>query len=99
MTAHATHRIAANSRISFAALDLGERRALVMAAYLLAGVPLSDREVAERLGMQDLNGCRPRITEMLIDGLLMEAGSIKCAETGRPVRTCVPTSLARNGKT
>jgi hypothetical protein len=97
MTTHAEHTIHANSRISFAALNLGERRALVMAAYFLAGVPLTDREVLARLGLTDMNDVRPRITTLRDEGLLMETGSVTCCETGKRVRVCEPTSLARKG--
>lgn len=94
---HSAETVHANSRISFAALDLGARKELVISAYLLAGVPLTDRQAMEWLGLNDPNYVRPRISECLDSGLLMETGSIKCPETGRKVRTCAPTSLARKG--
>lgn len=97
MTKHATHEVHPNSRISFATLDVAGREALVINAYLLAGVPLTDRAVAERLGLTDMNGCRPQISRLLDRARLMEVGSVKCPVTGRPVRTCEPTSLARQG--
>lgn len=96
MTAHAAHRVHDNSRISFAALDLAARKALVLNVYLLAGCPLTDRDVAQRLGTQDMNACRPRITECLEDGLLWQTGSESCAVTGRTVRVCMPTAKARS---
>lgn len=94
---HAAETVHRNSRLSFCALDLSARKALVISAYLLAGVPLSDRDVMERLGLTDPNAVRPRCSECLDEGLLMECGSVKCPETGRKVRICMPTSLARNG--
>ncbi len=92
MTVHA------HSRLSFAALDLGARQQLVITAYLLAGVPLTDRQAMEWLAATEKNDVSPRISELLLRGLLMESGSVQCHVTGRKVRQCVPTSLARNGK-
>jgi hypothetical protein len=97
VTAHLKHDVHANSRISFAALDLAEREALVLNAYLLAGVALTDRQVAERLGLADMNGCRPQISRLIDRAWLMESGSVKDEATNRRVRTCEPTSLARKG--
>lgn len=97
MTRHATHDVHPNSRISFAALDLAERESLVINAYLLAGVPLTDRQVAERLGLTDMNGCRPQISRLIDRAWLMESGSVKDEATNRRVRACSPTSLARKG--
>ncbi len=87
-----------NSRISFAALDLGERQALVLSAYLLAGAPLTDRDVAKRIGTSEMNDVRPRCSELLDRGLLWECGAVKCEQTGRKVRLLTPTSLARGNR-
>lgn len=86
------HEIHVNSRSAFASLDINARESLVLAAYLLAGVPLTDREVAARLGITDLNGCRPRITALVSKGILIECGTVKCNETGRSVRLCNPAA-------
>lgn len=95
MTAHATHVAHANSVATFVDLDIGKREALVLNAYLLAGrIGMTDRECAERLGLTDLNGCRPRITNLVARGLLWECGAVRCGVTGRKVRVCIPMSLA-----
>ena len=46
----------------------------------------TDREMAEALGFDDLNAVRPRVTEMLADGLLVECGACQCPRSGRKVR-------------
>lgn len=46
----------------------------------------TDRQVAGHLGFADMNCVRPRITEMIEEGLLREAGQAKDEVTGRLVR-------------
>lgn len=96
---HSAETVHANSRASFAALDVNERQSLVMAAYLLANAPLTDRDVARRIGTTELNDVRPRVSELVGKSLLWECGSVKCEVSGRKVRVCIPTSLARKGTT
>lgn len=91
MTAHATHRAHRNSVSAFLGLDLSKREALVLSAFVLAQVPLTDRACMERLGFTDPNACRPRITELCEQGLLEEVGSTDCPITGKRVRICRPT--------
>lgn len=87
---HALHE---NSVASFRDLDVSKREALILACYRLASVPLTDREVAERLGFSEMNAVRPRITHLLEREMLYESRSVKCTVTGKSVRTCGPTSL------
>ena len=68
-----------------------ERPALsVRAAAVLAIVgrygPMTDREIVDRLGYRDMNACRPRVTELLQAGLIVEHDAIRCAVTGKTVR-------------
>ena len=51
--------------------------------------PLTDRQVLNRIGMNEMNAVRPRITEMVNDGLLLEFDSIKDPSTNRRVRRVV----------
>ena len=63
------------------------RRAEAVLIYLSASQdPRTDREVATALGFDDLNAVRPRITELLELGLVVETGSIVCPVTGKTVR-------------
>ena len=46
---------------------------------------MSARQIAWRLGYEDLNMVRPRITEMCEEGLLEATGTIRDTVTGRRV--------------
>ena len=48
--------------------------------------PTTDRQVMSILGFSDMNSVRPRITELIDAGYLMEVGKIKCPVTGKTVR-------------
>lgn len=83
MTVHA-HSITA-----WRTLDIGMRQAAVLDVYKTAfGESLTDRDVAQRLGLTDMNGCRPRITELLRIGKLRAIGKCTCPVTGHKVRRC-----------
>jgi DNA-binding Lrp family transcriptional regulator len=47
----------------------------------------SDRDVLRELGGQDMNMVRPRITELIKRGLVVETGTMRCAVTERKCRT------------
>jgi len=85
MTVHA------NSIIAWHRLDKESRLARILAVYRTSSCPLTDREVAERLGFTDMNAVRPRITEAIGDDLnpgpLRECPSIICPRTKHRVRT------------
>lgn len=78
---HATHRMHANSLEAWRGLDLGKRQAMVLACY---DGPHTDREVMDMLGTTDPNRVRPRVTELVKAGVLVEVGKRK--ENGRAVR-------------
>ena len=46
----------------------------------------TDREIKNWLGFDEMNAVRPRITEMIKDGALVECESVKCQTMGRKVR-------------
>lgn len=48
--------------------------------------PMTDRAICERMGYNDLNSVRPRCTELVRSGLLIECGSVKCPVSGKTVR-------------
>lgn len=49
---------------------------------------LTDRMVKDMLGYQDMNSVRPRITELVKNGYLIEVDRAKCPVTGKKVRVC-----------
>ncbi len=94
MTAHATHRMHANSRASYASL-VTQPRTLAILRYLWSQYPIgrTDREVMRGLGLSDPNATRPRISAA-IDAVLIEVQcNIKDPETGKTVR-CVSLTPA-----
>lgn len=77
-----------NSLASWRELDPGARHQLILSVYEASIQPLTDREVAQRLGFTDLNAVRPRITELIHDHKrLMECDSVIDGTTNRKVRT------------
>jgi hypothetical protein len=82
----------ANSIEAFHGLtDLGDRQRAVLDCYTQA-IPLTDRAVAEQLG-RELYTIRPRVTELIDAGFLIEVGSMPDSITGRTVRLCARTAL------
>lgn len=49
---------------------------------------LTDRECLTALGYSDMNAVRPRITELIDSGVLVEVGETKCPATKKTVRIC-----------
>lgn len=82
MTVHA------NSMTAWRSLDIGMRQAAVLDVYREASEPITDRQCGERLGLVDLNGCKPRCSELLRLGHIIEVGSTIDPVTGRRVRLC-----------
>lgn len=68
-----------------AEFQLAERKEMIIGLLVQYG-PLTDREVADKLGFVDMNAVRPRITELLQLGWIVETGSIYDMETERHVR-------------
>lgn len=48
--------------------------------------PATDRDICQRLGFSDMNAVRPRITELVRDGIIEEVADRIDSATGRPVR-------------
>lgn len=66
-----------------------DRRGIILGLYQDSPARgFTDREVLERVypGSGDLNMVRPRITELVDDGELIEDGRMKCPTTGKTVR-------------
>jgi hypothetical protein len=84
-------RVHANSRAAYASgrLDHFPRRAReILAIFERATKPLTDREVMIELGRSDPNAVRPRITELVEAGVLVELDPVVDLATGKRVRAC-----------
>lgn len=75
-----------NSLLAYETIDTSERNQSIYGVYENSEVPLMDREVMHKLGFRDPNAVRPRITEMIDEGLLKEVGKSKDPVTNRTVR-------------
>lgn len=73
------------------------RRALRILAWIAAHPNVTDREVMAGLGFSDMNSVRPRITEAVDAGALVEVGEKRCPVTGKTVRI-VDLSLDERGR-
>lgn len=62
------------------------RRALTILAWITEHGPHTDRQVMQGMGFTEPNSVRPRITELIDAGKLMEVGDVTCPVTGRNVR-------------
>jgi hypothetical protein len=76
-----------NSLSAYHGTDFSAREAAIVRVLADSSVPLSDRDIMERLGFTDANSVRPRITGLLERHILCEAADVKCARTGKTVRT------------
>lgn len=65
---------------------LSRRQAAILQWLLANPKPWSDREIAAGMGYLDMNAVRPRITELIKIGLLIEVDSVRCPVTGKTVR-------------
>ncbi len=72
-------------RESYNLLDKAKRQEEVMGAFRHYG-DMTARQCGKRLGYQDLNGVKPRITELCQSGKLLKAkDKVFDSETGRSV--------------
>jgi hypothetical protein len=62
------------------------KRAEAIYAWILERGPKTDREVMQGMGFSEPNAVRPRLTELVAAGRLMEVCSRKCPVTGKTVR-------------
>lgn len=79
-----------NSLAAFYAGEKGffnARQQQILAAFASWG-RATDRDICNLLGFTDLNAVRPRITELLDDGVLEEAGDQVCVVSKKTVRVC-----------
>jgi DNA-binding Lrp family transcriptional regulator len=66
--------------------DRLSKRAWLVLAYLQEHGPLTDRQVMQGMGFSEPNCVRPRITELVEAGKLIEIKSVRCSITGKTVR-------------
>lgn len=62
------------------------KRAAAVLEFLQQCGPATDRQVMLGLGFSEPNSVRPRITELMEAGLVIETGSTRCTTTGKTVR-------------
>jgi hypothetical protein len=70
--------------------NLTKRKALVYSKvydYQYNGWTVTDRQVMTALGYSDMNTVRPRLTELIKMGALLEGESVTCPVTHKTVRT------------
>lgn len=65
---------------------LAGRTLEVLQVIRASGKPMTDREVMHAMGFSDMNAVRPRISECVKSGHLVEVGAVKDAVTGKTVR-------------
>lgn len=87
MSAHAEHAIHEHSRDAYREEypKLAGRKAQVY-EWIAQHGPSTDREVMEGMGYVEPNAVRPRITELVTAGFLIERGERHCEVTGKLVR-------------
>ena len=79
-----------NSKDALGTVDKSTRQRDIVDVCKVQRRPLTDRQILYYLKAgDDLNYVRPRITELIKDGTLMESGKIKCHITERAVRTVI----------
>ena len=87
---HATHRMHEHSLEAFELErpKLGSRAAAIFYWLRDHDRPrgYTDREIKDAWGFDDMNSIRPRVTELVGMGLLIECGKRRCIETGKTVR-------------
>lgn len=72
------------------------KRAEAVLEWITEHGPHTDREVMQGMGFPDMNNVRPRITELVKLGKLMEVGDVVCPLTRKSVRR-VDVRKARQG--
>ena len=66
--------------------QFGKRTQAIIGVLRNARGPLTDREVMTALRFSDPNAVRPRLTELVDAGLVIQVGDVRCPVTGKTVR-------------
>lgn len=81
---HDTHK---NSKETLHKIsDLSQRHQNIFFTYRQNERPLTDRQVKNKMGLEDMNEVRPRITELIHENFLKECGTAIDEKTRKPVR-------------
>ena len=86
------HEMHPNSLAAFSNLELSLRQQIVYDTFIRAEKSQTDRQILYRLIKSyegDMNKVRPRITEMIKMGVLIEIGKTECSYTKQRVRVCM----------
>lgn len=67
---------------------LSAREAVILTYMRSVGRAVSDREIMQGLGFSEPNMCRPRVNELLKQGLIVRTGNAVCKVTRKSVRIC-----------
>ena len=62
------------------------RREQAIYDWIVEHGPHTDRQVMEGMGFRDMNNVRPRISELIVAGKLMEVGDVICSTSNKRVR-------------
>ena len=76
-----------NSLEAYHAIDINEREGMILSVLEDAQRPMTDRQIMENLGFNDPNKVRPRITDLIKKGILLECASIRDFRSRKYVRT------------
>ena len=66
--------------------EFPERTRAILITLQHSREPMTDRQIMEALELTDPNGVRPRITEAIQQGLLVECGAARDRISGKTVR-------------
>lgn len=84
---HVSHEMHRNSLDCYQAEEAKlSARAQAIYDYLERHGPRTDRQLMREMGFQDMNAIRPRVTELIDAGKLMELQSVRCEVTRKTVR-------------
>ncbi len=75
-----------NSCAAYFSTDFSPREKAIIKTLTESAAPLTDRECAQRLGVERCI-VQPRISELIERHVLCEAGDVRCSTTGKTVRT------------
>ena len=82
---HKTHRMHENSHAAWREHNPSKREQAII-DYIRIRRPMTDRQIKEGMGFEEMNQVRPAITAMHDAGRMFEYGSTTCPKTGRTVR-------------
>ena len=82
-------QVHSNSIVSYYQLKKAKRYRIILDLLEKTFVPLSDRQIKDKLGFSEMNSVRPRLNELINKGIVKESNNIKCFLTGKTVRTII----------